>query len=131
MPPHTNYCAHSQCSQSTRADKPSFKYWYQFDRANFWPEDWGIKENEDKICKECYDEKLALQKSLHNHPQTRHGPIIPDPPRAKAAKRGEAEFLTSTPHTRDTSGVLMPVPAARGARHLSDEYGGCEGGGTR
>ena len=112
MPPHSYYCAHLQCPRSTRADKDSSRNWHQSGFSYFWPEDWGIKDNEDKICRECYDEKLVIQKSLKDRPQTRHGPIIPNPSRPKATKRGEAELL-STPQPTEFSSALMHVPAAR------------------
>jgi len=112
MPPHTYQCAHLQCKQSTRTDKAVCKQWRSSGFASFWPEDWGRREEEDKICYECYDEKLSIQKSLQDRPQTRQGPLIPDAPRASTIKRGEAELLAlTTPLPTETSAALVPDPA--------------------
>jgi len=111
MPPQTYYCTHLECTRSTRTDKPAFRHWRPSGLAVFWPEEWGRREDEDKICRECYDEKLAIQTSLQCRPQTRQGPRIPDAPRA-SIKRGEAELLAlTTPLPTETSAALVPDPA--------------------
>ena len=113
MPPVTFFCAHLECISSTRTDKAALKHWRPSGFVIFWPGDWGRREDEDKICKECYDAKLTIQKSLQDRPQTRQGPLIPDAPRA-STKRGEAELLAfKTPLRPGTSAALVPAPAER------------------
>jgi hypothetical protein len=122
MPRVTYCCAHSQCLRSTRTDKLALRHWRQSDFASFWPEDWDRRQDEAYICKECYDEKLAIKESLQGRSQTRQGTTIPDAPREKATNRGEAELLSSTPFSIETSAAVKPAPVER---HVGEE---CEEG---
>ena len=109
----TSCCARSQCLQSTRTDKLAFRHWRQSDFASFWPEDWGRRQDEAYICKECYFEKLAIKESLQGRSQTRQGTTIPDASREKATNRGEAELLAFTPFPIETSAAMKPDPVER------------------
>ena len=127
--PLTHSCAHLECASTTRVDSAAWsKHWRSANKEVFWPTgpgvSWGARDHEPKICHECYNEKLALQQSLQGQMQTRQGPAIPDPPREKAARRGEIQSLG------EASTCATPVALGPGtAPSAESTEGGSEAGG--
>ena len=97
--------------------------------GDYWPRDWSHRDEAAYVCKQHYNDRLAIQQSAANARHTRSAGNQPlHQPRTKAALRPEAERLVWEPEVTapesDGSGeeAMMPpgTPALHGRRMLPD-----------